>query len=364
MSKVKLYAVGDVMLGDSPACFGFGVGSKIKENGPYFPFDNIRDVLADSDILFGNLETVLSHKKRNRWLLPRLYMRGDPGDIPALRDCSFKVMSISNNHMMQHGTEAFHDTVKRLESNSIYPIGMKSELPFHSKPFITKINDIKIGFLSYSLRPEEYRPKEVLYCLGEEEDINDDIHKLKKDVDFVIISIHWGDEYIKKPSPSQIAMARRIIDEGANIILGHHPHVLQGIESYKDGLIAYSLGNFVFDMWMPETRKSIILQIHLDKTGIVGFNVIPIRINRQYQPEVLNGDDAISDLKEFEELCRIIEQASYTDQEYQIQVSEIFKNYRKSVKQNYKRNILKYNKFFLLQMFLLVIWRKISKQHI
>ena len=363
--KVKLSAVGDIMLGDLPACFGFGVGSVMKKHGLHFPFSKVTDNLPDTDILFGNLESILSNKGRNKLWLPTLYMRGDPRAVQTLTNIGFKVLSVSNNHMMQHGPEAFMDTINVLEREGICPIGLKNGINFSSKPFVIEIKGLKLGFLGYSLRPEEYISEEVLYCLGNTpEKISDDVHELKKEVDFVILSLHWGDEFIPKPSYEQITIGRALIDKGADIILGHHPHVLQGIEEYKGGLIAYSLGNFVFDMWLPETRKSMILNVYLDKEGIDGFRIIPLMTNNLYQPEVLDGGEERSFNKEFDRLCEYIEKCDYSEKGYDMELLACLKEYRKSVKQHYIKNILRYNLFHLSQLFFLIIFRRVFKKHI
>ena len=212
--------------------------------------------------------------------------------------------------------------------------------------------------------PEEYHPDRVPYCHGNETKIKEDIYRIREKVDFIIISLHWGDEYIQKPSLDQIILAKMIIDQGADIILGHHPHVIQGIETYKNKLIAYSLGNFIFDMWMPKTRESILLQIELNKKGIKGFNVVPVKANCFYQPDVVDGKEAKILLTKFEKLCDIIKQANYTDREYQIQLSAVFREYRKSVPQHYKAKIMKYNIFYFIQLIFLIFWRRFSKCHI
>jgi len=363
-NKVKLSAVGDIMLGDLPACFGFGVGSKIKQYGPHFPFSMIMDTLTDNDILLGNLESVLSNRQMNKWWLPTLYMRGDPRAVNTLINCGFKVLSVSNNHMMQHGAEAFRDTVNILKSNGICPIGLKSGSQFNSKPYITEIKGIRLGFLGYSLRPEEYRPTEVLYCHANENTIIEDIHRIREDVDFVIISLHWGDEYVQRPSPNQIAMARRLINEGADIILGHHPHVLQGIENYEGGLIAYSLGNFIFDMWMSETRKSIVLEILISEKGIDDFRIIPLMISERYQPYILNGKEKCYFHSHFDNLCRYLRDSNCSDKDYHKDLLECFNRYRKSVIQHYKKNIFRYSFFYLLQLLIILFIRRFLKKHI
>ena len=101
---------------------------------------------------------------------------------------------------------------------------------------------------------------------------------------FLVCSLHWGDEFIDWPSAQQITFAHELIDAGVGLIIGHHPHVLQAIEEYHDGIIAYSLGNFLFDLWPEKTKKTLILNIRINKKGVVKYTTTPVYINRDYQP--------------------------------------------------------------------------------
>lgn len=116
-------------------------------------------------------------------------------------------------------------------------------------------------------------------------DILEDVRAVRQQVDLVVVSLHWGVEYVDQPSKAQREMAYRLIDEGVDLILGHHPHWLQGLEVYHDKLIAYSLGNFIFDQnWSESTREGLVLQAELDHNGVQKARVRPVFIN-QSQPQ-------------------------------------------------------------------------------
>ena len=102
------------------------------------------------------------------------------------------------------------------------------------------------------------------------------------------MSVHWGEEFLDYPSASQVVFAHKLVDAGASLILGHHPHVLQGIERYNGSVIAYSLGNFVFDMWQSPTRMSMVLKVHFVNSKME-FEAIPAYINSSFQPALLEG---------------------------------------------------------------------------
>jgi len=146
------------------------------------------------------------------------------------------------------------------------------------KPGIIEKNDVRLGFLGYC-KKGEYTATDSTSgaALFDEEIIKEDIRSIKNKVDFVVLSLHWGIELSEYPSPEQVEMAHRLVDAGAEVIIGHHPHVLQGIERYKRGLIFYSLGNFIFDnyagkvvykrMW-EKRKQGIVAVIHLEKENL------------------------------------------------------------------------------------------------
>ena len=139
--------------------------------------------------------------------------------------------------------------------------------------------------LGYSLRPEEHRPGvPPPYALGAEARMIEDIRAAASGGDAVLVSLHWGDEYVEYPSLAQMRFARRLVEAGADIIVGHHPHVVQGVERYRGAVIAYSLGNFVFDMWQRATRHSILLTVVLRGKGDLDHRVAPVWIGADHRP--------------------------------------------------------------------------------
>ena len=139
--------------------------------------------------------------------------------------------------------------------------------------------------LGYSLRMEEHSQlADLPYCLAEEAAVLEEVRSHANQGAIIVVSLHWGDEYMNYPSLAQIRFAHHLVDSGANVILGHHPHVLQGVETYRDAVIAYSLGNFVFDMWQDATRHGIVLRIEVEQGKVRGFEVTPTFIGEEYRP--------------------------------------------------------------------------------
>ncbi|MBW2992959.1 CapA family protein [Candidatus Woesearchaeota archaeon] len=238
---------GDIMLSR-------GVAKRIKEHGSLFPFENISHILKQGDIVFGNLECPISDRgtRRNK----RYVFRANPESIKGLISAGFNVLSVANNHILDYGSEAFEDTVTFLKQNNILPAGQN----------LAVLRGI--GFLAYSFNFSE-------------ETILKDIRDAKRKVNFLVVSMHWGKEYSFEPTDDQKRLARLMIDNGADIIAGHHPHVLQLIEKYKNGLIIYSLGNLVFDQYSHQgVKDSMIVKVNEE----MKIEKIPVHINDDYQP--------------------------------------------------------------------------------
>lgn len=117
----------------------------------------------------------------------------------------------------------------------------------------------------------------------------EDIQRASKESDMVIVSVHWGKEYVDTPTEAQYRLGRTAIDAGASIVLGHHPHVLQGIEFYNGGIICYSLGNFIFDLVRPSTKETGIFKFLIKDAKVIGLEFIPCFID-DCVPVLVSGD--------------------------------------------------------------------------
>lgn len=313
--SVKFSAVGDITLGDHPLCAGFGAYSRFRKEEPAFPFLKSLEVLQRSELLFGNLECSHSNVGLKENDLRSVQMRGDPRHIPALVTAGFKVVNVANNHSMQHGNEVFLDSVRQLQAHNIACCGIAADAKATSaKPVIIQKNGLKIGFLGYSLRPRQYFEHVPLYAEGHPEPMVRDVVALRSQVDALVVSVHWGEEFIQKPSPEEIQLAHRLVDAGADIIIGHHPHVLRGIEQYGRGYIVYSLGNFVCDMlWDDTLRTSLIFECTFSRAGVRDVRLVPTYTNNDFQPEVLSGDQARTILANLELLDQHIDKTPVLD---------------------------------------------------
>lgn len=293
---VALYAVGDLMLGDSAITTGFGFAGRYAD----FPADGLsqlQDLFSGADIVFGNLETTISgsgHRPRS-WKSTQ--MRGLPSYATSLRKAGFDVLSVANNHASQHGTTAFRDTVQLLEAAGIRCCGLQGSGPWSCTPVTFTRHAQVLGFLAYCLRPRQYGTAAAPYAEGILAAMCEDIARLNQASDHVIVSLHWGEEFVPLPSASENTLARQLCDAGASVIVGHHPHVLRPIVRYSRAVIAYSLGNFISDMlWQEQLRRGTVLKVHLGGAMPV-IEQTPTYIGHDYipRPETRAGVEPVAD---------------------------------------------------------------------
>ncbi len=285
MHPLKLVAVGDLQLGDSPTTVGYGFYSRYRGRDLAPLFDSTRAALSGADILFGNLETTLVAPPTGANSRAMLQMRGEPAFAEALRRVGFTALNVANNHAVQHGDETFHATVKAVRAAGIACVGVRGMPPWASEPAILSVNGTSVGLLGYCLRPRQYGPGTPPYAEGDLASISADIARLRAQCSAVIVSMHWGEEFVARPSSAEIAMAHAIIDAGACAIVGHHPHVTRPVEVYGNALIAYSMGNFMGDMtWHPMFRRGMVLRFTVGEHGVRDASTLTTRMCDDYTP--------------------------------------------------------------------------------
>lgn len=282
--KLTLGFVGDIMLDR-------GVKSSVMKygNGDYdYAFEKIKDYLNDFDVLFGNLEGPISDKGTN--VGSKYSFRMNPTSAQSLKNGGFDILSVANNHMGDWSRVAMKDTFENLEDvGIIYSGGGKNKEEAYGVKTIEK-DGVKIAYLSFSQFGKGYLEAgedTAGIAIISDEKLKSGIEKAKAENDIVIVSFHFGDEYKKEPNTYQKSIAHKAIDYGADLVVGHHPHVVETIEEYKDGYIAYSLGNFVFDQhFSKETMEGIVLRATVKDKKITEISSDKIVINKYYQPEL------------------------------------------------------------------------------
>lgn len=284
---ITVAAVGDIM-------FSGSAGRLVSAKGPKAPFTSTRKILKAADVTVGNLETSLS--KRGRPVPGKAFnFRGTPRAVSGLTYAGFDFLSLANNHARDYGSVALNDTIKYLDAAEIAHAGAGKNRKAAWKPAIIERNGATIAFLGFSqIGPSNFAATSsrsgTAYTMNRTA-VNKAIKAASKKADYVIVSFHWGVEKDFSANSRQIADGRAAVRSGADLVLSHHPHVIQGVEFYKKGLIAYSLGNFVFSPGSQMGRDSMILRATLSPKGVAKVTAVPVRINSG-RPVVQEGSSA------------------------------------------------------------------------
>lgn len=284
---ITVAAVGDIH-------FSGSVARLVSAKGPKAPFSSTRKILKAADVTVGNLETSLS--KRGRPVPGKTFtFRGTPRAVKGLTYAGFDFLSLANNHARDYGSVALKDTIRYLDKAGIGHAGAGKSKKAAWKPAIIERNGAKIAFLGFSqIGPSSFRATSsrsgTAYTMNRKA-VNKAIKAASKKADYVIVSFHWGIEKDYSANRRQVADGRAAIRSGADLVLSHHPHVIQGVEFYKKGLIAYSLGNFVFSPGSQMGRDSMILRLTLSPKGVSKVTAVPARITNG-RPVVQKGASA------------------------------------------------------------------------
>jgi poly-gamma-glutamate synthesis protein (capsule biosynthesis protein) len=255
----------------------------------------VADLLQGADLTFGNLETPITPGREIADL--EMTFRSDPGMQEAIKDAGFNILSLANNHTPNFGERGLTDSFSYLESVGIKYVGAGKDDTEAGSPVIIDIKGISIAFLAYNdedVVPPDYEAgNHPGTALMRFEKMFSAVMDAKKMADVVVVSMHSGTEYIQKPNDSQVEFAHGAIDAGADLVVGHHPHVVQTMEKYKGKYIFYSLGNFVFDqMWSRETREGLMIKVYLNTSGVDRIYLLPIVIENYSQPRLASVEEA------------------------------------------------------------------------
>lgn len=321
-----LVFAGDINLTDWYFNVGFGIGTRIA-NG-FDPFHNLNR--SSGDLWVGNFEGVASNITVNSGFKGKVF-RVEPDTLRTLKH--FDVYGIANNHAMQHGSEAYLQTFNAIKSYGSNCFGANKQ-----KSVVMEHQGKKVSFTGMSLRIDDFTDEPLYWYNPEYSEIETELKFLPQDA-FKVLYIHWGNEYINRPSAIQKKLAHWLIDVGFDLIIGMHPHVLQGYEEYKGKYIFYSLGNFVFDMaWEPTTIGAIVKFDLITNRPFVGY----IRIQKDCAPKLVRESDIPNNWR-FTYLNEVLKKDDNSEQ-YHMEIDKNYVVYRKANHQYIIRNMIKYPK--------------------
>lgn len=280
----SLIAVGDIMLG--------GRAQKVvAERGGSYPFDAVLPLLRRAPLILGNLEgpfaRVAKLEKRNH------SYRVDPSLAFALRQAGINIVTLANNHLLDCGRAGVLETLEALDKAGVAAVGGGVDHRAAHQPAIRQAGQLRIGVLGYYWnRRCAATPQLPGSAMDLPDALAEDIGALRRQVDRVVVTIHWGTPYRRRPSGEEQAKARLAVDCGADAVIGHHPHVAQPVEVYRGRPIIYSLGNFTFGSGNSRA-EGLLAGIRFEERQTVA-ELYPLYVKNRdprvnYQPKVLRG---------------------------------------------------------------------------
>lgn len=278
--EVTLLFVGDIMLARQ-------IGQIAEQQGDWrYPFLKAADFLRGADLTFANLENPVSSRGVK---VGSIYsFRARPEMLAGLKDAGIDIVNLANNHIWDYGRAAVLDTFKNLEGQGLAYVGAGVNYEAAHAALIKEINGVKIAFFGYTnlIAPGVTTPaSEPAAAFIDSSVIAEDIKNAKAQADTVIVNFHWGEEYQTRHNAFQERVAHAAIDAGADLIVGHHPHVPQDIEQYQGKWIVYSLGNFVFDQnFSEDTGHGLILGVEVFDGKISAVTPKEIKFTKDFQP--------------------------------------------------------------------------------
>ena len=308
--SLTLSVVGDCTLGtDEYFDYDTSLNAYYENYGADYFMANVKSIFSKDDLTIANFEGTLTESteredKQFAFKAPASYAN-------ILTAGSVEAVNTANNHSHDYGEESFNDTLKALDTANILHFG-------YDETAVTEVKGVKVGLVGiYELNDH----------LGREEQLKQNIAKVKQDgAQLIVVIFHWGNEKEEVPDENQKTLGHLAIDEGADLVCGHHPHVLQGIEEYKGKNIVYSLGNFCFGgNAYPSDMDTIIFQqtFTIDQNGVKDDNVtniIPCSISsdsdyNNYQPTPAEGEEATRIMQKIQKRSSWIKDGTVSDSE-------------------------------------------------
>jgi len=279
---VTLVAVGDMQLAR-------GTQQMIKREGVDYPFSGTAQTIRGADLAVGNLECALSRDAKA--LVKRYSFKADPASADGLARAGFDVLALANNHTLDCGRAGLLETMAALDKRGLRWVGAGKDGKAAEEPLMLKRNGLRIAFLARTaILPDGVvhrmdRPGAALLDAARTAEA---VKSVSKRADVVVVLLHWGLESTYQPRETQRRIARLLVDAGADLIIGHHSHTPQAVERYHGAVIAYSLGNFIFDNPRERARHGLILQCVLTPSGVSSAQTIAVTI-KQCRPEPVSS---------------------------------------------------------------------------
>ncbi|MBP9889356.1 MAG: CapA family protein [Leptospiraceae bacterium] len=299
---LKILVAGDVM-------FNWGLRETRQKRGEFAPVEGLIPLFQEADLRMVNLETPIANSEEEMDETKSYVFNAKIEDISLLKKINIDLVFLGNNHSMDYGKKGLEDTLENLKKENILFVGMGKNLKEAFLPNQIKIRNQSINIISVSnigesrLFATETKPGVAPLQINRLKKILNEKENQDK---IQLLSTHWGVEYSPEPTKQQIKQAHDLINLGFSAVIGHHPHIPQGIEKYKDGIIIYSLGNFLFGSRNQYLNHNIAVMLHFENQQLVFCEIIPIFgkfQNSEHLVRPLSYQEAENFLQEYSILC-------------------------------------------------------------
>lgn len=284
-ARITIGMVGDMMFGRNIELIG-------EKYGYEHLFKQIQPYLNHADVMTGNFENAITKRNGHYSKADKfIHLKTKPYIAKVLKKVGFKTLNLANNHIKDYGQKGLLDTVEVLKSAQIDTVGAGEDIRRASKVSYRTVNGMKIAILGISdVLPRSFGArKDRSGALPAKPDIYLPlVSEAKANADLVLIHVHWGLEYDSGFHPRQKDIGHALIDAGADVVIGHHPHVLEPVEKYKGGVILYSMGNFIFDQGWSRTKESVLAYLKVLHDGKLRLELHPVFI-REGAPRPVTG---------------------------------------------------------------------------
>jgi len=291
--EIVIIAAGDIMLSGSSI-------PVLEKKGYDFAFsdESLAKLIKTADISVANLEYPIT-KKGKPHKDKKFVFKGSVKSFRAIKDAGFDMLCLANNHIMDYGEKGLSSTLQVCRKYGMICTGAGENLSQACNTGIIERRGIRVALLSYSMTfPKEYWATDETpgTAYGDKLTVVEDIALARQIADIVMVGFHWGAELMTEPKPYQVEMAHLAVESGADIVMGHHPHVPQGIEIYKGRPVFYSLGNYAFGSYSKNSPVSFIARITADKNGVTGIRIYPVIVDNfrtGFKPEAAENEEAM-----------------------------------------------------------------------
>jgi poly-gamma-glutamate synthesis protein (capsule biosynthesis protein) len=257
--------------------------------GSTYPWAGLGPLLQGADLAVANLESVLTRQGKP---MDKSYLiRAHPLWGQTLVAAGFDLVTLANNHALDFGQVGLEETLSTLRDLDVATVGAGPSPEAARRPALFDLNGVRVAVLGY-LATRWYGSEDVpasdQLAWANPDALQADVRAVRDQVDLVVVLLHAGTEYASIPSPDQVNIAHAAIDAGADLVAGHHSHVTQTVERYRDGLIVYGLGDALFDIPRSATRQGHLLRVHVTREGLTRAELWPFWIEDAIRPGLLD----------------------------------------------------------------------------